>query len=62
MQTPTNTDWKFLFGGANVNKKVDMLNACLKNIFFNFIPNRVIQCKYRHPPWMIDDVKNKFKK
>ena len=25
-------DWEFLFRGANVNKKVDILNECLKNI------------------------------
>ena len=37
-------DWEFLFRGANVNKKVDILNECLKNIFHNFIPNRIIKC------------------
>ena len=43
-------DCEFLFHGANVNQKVDILNECLKNIFHNFIPNRIIKCNYRDPP------------
>ena len=57
----SNTDWDFLFGGADDNKKVIVLNECLKNILYNFIPNRIIKCNYRHPPWMTDDVKTKLK-
>ena len=34
----SNTDWEFLFRGTDVNKKVDISNECLKNIFHNFIP------------------------
>ena len=30
----SSTDWEFLFCGANVNKKVDILNKCLKNILY----------------------------
>ena len=33
-----NTDCEFLFRGTDVNKKVDISNECLKNIFHNFIP------------------------
>ena len=36
----SNIDWEFLSRGANVNKKVYILNEFLKNIFDNFIPNR----------------------
>ena len=54
-------DWDFIFHGANVNKKVDILNECLKNIFHNFIPNRIIKCNYRDPPWMTDVIKSKLK-
>ena len=54
-------DWEFLFHGANVNKKVDILNECLKNIFHNFIPNRIIKCNYRDPPWMTDVIRSKLK-
>ena len=38
-----------------------ILNECLKNIFQNLIPNRIIKCNYRHPPWMTDDMKTKLK-
>ena len=54
-------DWEFSFRGANVNKKVDILNECLKNIFHNFTPNRIIKCNYRDPPWMTDLIKSKLK-
>ena len=36
-------DWEFSFRGANVNKNVDISNECLKDIFNNFIPNRIIK-------------------
>ena len=52
---------EFLFGGANVNKKVDILNECLKNVFHNFIPNRIIKCNYRDLPWMTDVIKSQLK-
>ena len=54
-------DYKNANSNYNVNKKIDILNECLKNIFHNFIPYRVIKCNYRHPPWMTDDVKTKLK-
>ena len=54
-------DWEFLFRGANVNKKVDILNECLKSIFHNFIPNRIIKCNYRDLPWMTDIIKSQLK-
>ena len=59
--TVSNINWDFLFRGTEVNKKVVILNECLKNICHNFIPNRMIKCNYRHPPWMTDDVKTKLK-
>ena len=43
-------DWVFLFRGKSINKKVDIINECLKNIFHNFDPNKVIKWDYRQPP------------
>ena len=43
-------DWDFLFRGKSINKKVDIINECLKNIFHNFDPNKVIKWDYRQPP------------
>ena len=54
-------DWDFLFWGKSINKKVDILNECLKNIFHNFVPNEVTKCDYRQPPWMTDSIKIKLK-
>ena len=34
----SNTDWEFLFKGADVNKKVDILNECLKTCSINLFP------------------------
>ena len=53
-------DCDFLFGGTNVTK-VDILNNCLKNVFENFNPNRLIICIYRDSPWMTDVTKSKLK-
>ena len=54
-------DWDFSFRGKSINKKVDVLHECLKNIFHNFVPNKVIKCDYRRPPWMTDFMKIKLK-
>ena len=54
-------DWDFLFWGKSINKKVDIINECLTNIFHNFIPNKVIKCDYRKLPWMINSIKNNLK-
>ena len=56
----SNTDWEFLFRGADFKKKVDILNECLKNIVHDFIPNRIIKFNYRHPHSMTDDVNTKL--
>ena len=42
-------DWDFLFRGKSIKKKVDILNEHLKNIFHNFVPNKVIK-------WTIDNL------
>ena len=57
----SSTDWDFLFWGKSINKKVDILNECLKNIFHNFVPNKVIKCDYRQPPWVTYSIKSKLK-
>ena len=54
-------DWDFLFWRKYMNKQVDILNECLKNIFHNFVPSNVIKCDYRQTPWMTDSIKNKLK-
>ena len=54
-------DGKFLFRGDIVNKKTDILNECLKNIFHNFILNRIIKCNCKVALWMTDVIKSRLK-
>ena len=57
----SSTGWDFLFRGKSIKKKTDILNECLKNIFHNFVPYKVIKCDCRQPPWMTERIKNKLK-
>ena len=53
IQSPVSSiDWEILFHGANVNRIVNILNKCLQNVFYNFIPNLIIKCSYRDRFWM----------
>ena len=42
-----------------------LIQAIYKVLFLTltgtFIPNRIIKCNYRHPPWMTDDMETKLK-
>ena len=49
---------KMLF---SINEKVDLLNATLLNIFRNCIPNRIVKCSYRDPPWLTKLIHSKLK-
>ena len=44
-----------------MNEKVDLLNATLLNIFSNYIPNKIVKCSYRDPPWLTKLIKSKLK-
>ena len=54
-------DWNKAFKNLSVDEKVDFLNKTLLNIFRNYIPNKKIQCDYRQPPWMTDNIKKSLK-
>ena len=45
-------NWKKAFENLSINEKVDLLNATLLNIFRNYIPNKIVKCSYRDPPWL----------
>ena len=40
---------------------MNLLNDIILNVFTNFVPNKVITCDDRDPPWINDNVKNKIK-
>ena len=54
-------DWSKLFSGKNVHEQVELFNKTLLNIFHNFIPNKIIVCDDRDPPWMNDEIKKMIK-
>ena len=55
-----NVDWYRLFANKTVHQQVNLLNDIL-NAFTNFIPNKVITCDDRDPPWINDNIKNKIR-
>ena len=54
-------NWKKAFENLSINEKVDLLNATLLNIFRNYIPNKIVKCSYRDPPWLTKLIKSKLK-
>ena len=55
-------DWSSLFSGKYVHEQVELFNKTLLNIFHNFIPNKIILCDDKDPPWMNDEIKNLIKR
>ena len=51
-------DWEFLLNNLDVNEQVSVFNETIVNIMFNFVPNELITCDDRGPPWMNRYIKN----
>ena len=45
-----------------MNEQVKLFNKTLLNIFHNFIPNKIILCDDKDPPWMNDKIKKLIKR
>ena len=45
-----------------MHEQVELFNKTLLNFFHNFIPNKIILCDDKDPPWMNDEVKNLIKR
>ena len=56
-----NVDWHRLFANKTVHQQVNLLNDIILNVFTNFVPNKVITCDDRDPPWINDNIKNKIR-
>ena len=54
-------DWEKAFGNLSIDRKVDLLNETLLNIFRSYIPNKKIKFNYYQPPWMNDNIKRCLK-
>ena len=55
-------DWVNLFLDKNINEQVILFNRPILNIFHNFIPNKIILCDDRDPPWMNEKIKDLINK
>ena len=44
-----------------LHQQVNLLNDIILNIFSNFVPNKIIMCDDRDPPWINDNVTNKIR-
>ena len=55
-------DWINLFLDKNINEQVILFNRTILNIFHNFIPNKIILCDDRDPPWMNEKIKQLIRK
>ena len=45
-----------------MHEQVEFFNKTLLNIFHNLIPNKIILCDDKDPPWMNDEIKNLIKR
>ena len=50
-----------MFNNKTVNKQVSIFNGTIINIFFNFLPKKLVTFDDSDPPWMSDFIKNKIK-
>ena len=51
-------DWESSLNNLDVNEQVSVFNETIMNIMSNFVPNELITCDDRDPPWMNRYIKN----
>ena len=52
-----NVDWHHLFAHKTVHQQVNLVNDIILNVFTNVVPNNVITCDDRDPPWINYNIK-----
>ena len=55
-----NVDWHLLCANMTIHQQVNLLSDIL-NVLTNFVPNKVITCDDRDPPWINENIENKIK-
>ena len=45
-------DWFAIFSGLDVDDIMQLFTTKCINIFSQYIPNKIVTCKERDPPWM----------
>ena len=53
-------NWEHLFLNKSVHNQVSIFNKTLINVFTNFIPNKIITCNDKDPPWINDFIRKKI--
>ena len=54
-------NWDTLFYSKTVNKQISVFNETTMNIFYNFVPNKLVTSDDSNPTWMNHFIKNKIK-
>ena len=47
-----NIDWSTIFSGLDVDDMTQLFTAKCIDIFSQYIPNEIVTCDDRYPPWM----------
>ena len=55
-------DWSSLFSGLGSNGMVDIFTDTLFSVFSSHIPNKVIKCNDKDPPWITHELKTAIKR
>ena len=45
------------FSNTSVNEEVDIFNRAILNVLSNFIPNEIVVCDEKGPPWFNNRLK-----
>ena len=56
-----NIDWPTIFAGLDVYDMTELLTSKCINILSQYIPNNIITCDDRDPPWMTAALKSAIK-
>ena len=57
-----NIDWQTIFAGLDVDDMKQLFTSKCFNILSQYIPNKIITCDDRDPPWMTGALKSAIKR
>ena len=56
-QVFNSVDWDRAFNGLNIDERVKFLTECVLNVFYYFLPNKVITIRSKDTLWMSPEIK-----
>ena len=57
----SSVNWARCILHRNPNNQAEFLINCIKNVFCNHCPSKVVTCHHKDAPWMTSEIKNKLK-